>query len=488
MGAVARLATISPTSLRLAIGFGWFLAWAFVLSFLVPVTQSDRLPRLAALHLNLAFLFGHAAGVVVSVAAGWAGQLIRHARPMLILCALLTIASLVMPGELLSVLFLLLGLLSAPFTVGVGLGLVDLVPRGEQTRVAGVAAVLCSTIFYVVGTWNQPVGLTVLVIASGALLAGLAVPTPTKRQVRDVGDGWEASAGVRLYVVSLAGFGASVFLSVGLLLGLAYPMVLREGSESLLSFALSSVLALLIAALAEGRRRFILALVAPVTLGISLTFFVVLDDCSACAVVRSLARIGVITAGIFLWTSLVDLMVWLHERVTLALGLGVIVLSLAFGLAVGRILNGEAASGRLVGHGLTVTALLTAGAIGSIVIGRSVWLGMTPSGPTGPAAGGRDGTCERRPASKLQGRVGDRLPIDGDRLAIRLKSFGLSDREVEVAFRLLEGQKWDQITETLGISRNTLKTHVRNIYRKTGARNRHELLLAALDERMTARG
>ncbi|MDW8253988.1 MAG: helix-turn-helix transcriptional regulator, partial [Chloroflexota bacterium] len=62
-------------------------------------------------------------------------------------------------------------------------------------------------------------------------------------------------------------------------------------------------------------------------------------------------------------------------------------------------------------------------------------------------------------------------------MASRLKRFGLSDRELDVALLLLNGQKWDEIADTLGISRNTLKSHVRSIYRKTGARNRQELLL-----------
>jgi len=49
-------------------------------------------------------------------------------------------------------------------------------------------------------------------------------------------------------------------------------------------------------------------------------------------------------------------------------------------------------------------------------------------------------------------------------------------REKEVLYLMLAGQKNPEIIESLGISKNTLKTHVRNIYRKAEVKNRSELL------------
>lgn len=49
-------------------------------------------------------------------------------------------------------------------------------------------------------------------------------------------------------------------------------------------------------------------------------------------------------------------------------------------------------------------------------------------------------------------------------------------REKEVLYLMLMGQKNPEIIEKLGISKNTLKTHVRNIYRKAEVKNRSELL------------
>lgn len=52
----------------------------------------------------------------------------------------------------------------------------------------------------------------------------------------------------------------------------------------------------------------------------------------------------------------------------------------------------------------------------------------------------------------------------------------ISDREKELIPLLLEGNSYKQISELLFISPNTVKTHVRNIYRKAKVSNRLQLL------------
>ncbi len=51
---------------------------------------------------------------------------------------------------------------------------------------------------------------------------------------------------------------------------------------------------------------------------------------------------------------------------------------------------------------------------------------------------------------------------------------GLSQREVEVLALIAQGLSNAQITERLVLSANTLKTHVRNLYRKIGVRTRSQ--------------
>jgi DNA-binding CsgD family transcriptional regulator len=62
----------------------------------------------------------------------------------------------------------------------------------------------------------------------------------------------------------------------------------------------------------------------------------------------------------------------------------------------------------------------------------------------------------------------------------RLGAFGLTERELEVARHLLAGAEFNEVAARLGVSENTLKSHVRYIYAKTGARCRHDLIPAAL--------
>ncbi|MDI9369400.1 MAG: helix-turn-helix transcriptional regulator [Synergistaceae bacterium] len=60
-------------------------------------------------------------------------------------------------------------------------------------------------------------------------------------------------------------------------------------------------------------------------------------------------------------------------------------------------------------------------------------------------------------------------------LRARLMEFNLTRQETEIALLLLKGQKDRNICSMLFITQNTLKYHLRNIYRKTGTANRLEL-------------
>ena len=56
------------------------------------------------------------------------------------------------------------------------------------------------------------------------------------------------------------------------------------------------------------------------------------------------------------------------------------------------------------------------------------------------------------------------------------EQYGLSPRESEITILLLERTPYRQISERLGVSENTVKTHVRNIYHKVDVTSREELL------------
>ena len=58
------------------------------------------------------------------------------------------------------------------------------------------------------------------------------------------------------------------------------------------------------------------------------------------------------------------------------------------------------------------------------------------------------------------------------------KNFGLTQREQEVAALLVKGSTYAKIGEELFISMPTVKSHVSNIYRKVGVKNKMELFYA----------
>lgn len=63
---------------------------------------------------------------------------------------------------------------------------------------------------------------------------------------------------------------------------------------------------------------------------------------------------------------------------------------------------------------------------------------------------------------------------DEDQIAADYK-FKFTKREADIIDGLIQGKNNSQLAESLGISENTIKTHVQSIYKKTGANNRTEL-------------
>ena len=56
-----------------------------------------------------------------------------------------------------------------------------------------------------------------------------------------------------------------------------------------------------------------------------------------------------------------------------------------------------------------------------------------------------------------------------------IKDFGITKREQEIIVALLHGKSNKELAETLSVSEKTIETHLANIYRKVGVKNRLEL-------------
>lgn len=85
---------------------------------------------------------------------------------------------------------------------------------------------------------------------------------------------------------------------------------------------------------------------------------------------------------------------------------------------------------------------------------------------------------QAREEQRLLLRLSDR-GIDQARFDANCLQHGLSQAEVKVARYLLDGKTNAAIADALYVSRNTVKTHIRNIYKKTGV-NDHTALAAVL--------
>ena len=68
------------------------------------------------------------------------------------------------------------------------------------------------------------------------------------------------------------------------------------------------------------------------------------------------------------------------------------------------------------------------------------------------------------------------------------KTFGLTPRELEVVGSIVEGCSNKDIAKQFGISEETVKRHLSNIFDKTGVSTRLELALFAISHQLVAAG
>ena len=61
------------------------------------------------------------------------------------------------------------------------------------------------------------------------------------------------------------------------------------------------------------------------------------------------------------------------------------------------------------------------------------------------------------------------------RIRLRLEPFGLTKKETEIVLLMLEGTPRKALLASCSITNNTLKSHVRQIYRKLGISRREDL-------------
>lgn len=158
----------------------------------------------------------------------------------------------------------------------------------------------------------------------------------------------------------------------------------------------------------------------------------------------------------------------------LATGITVVVAANSYLAPVGSLtIAGE---GDRIGLVLFVVNGLILSLIGGSV--RSARVQRRADGPStsipAPIASGPSGTPARRSASRAAGRRGPAITIVGEHLIERL-----TDRELEVLELLAGGLSNTDIADTLVVSLNTVKSHLKSIFGKLGVVSRTQAVVRA---------
>ena len=66
--------------------------------------------------------------------------------------------------------------------------------------------------------------------------------------------------------------------------------------------------------------------------------------------------------------------------------------------------------------------------------------------------------------------------------AQKIAEYGLSEKEIQVIEQLVEGKNYTEIAELMFISPHTVKTHIKNIYRKMHVHTRASVVKSAMDD------
>jgi DNA-binding NarL/FixJ family response regulator len=78
--------------------------------------------------------------------------------------------------------------------------------------------------------------------------------------------------------------------------------------------------------------------------------------------------------------------------------------------------------------------------------------------------------------------------IDDDDWARLTEAWDLSERQAGIVKLLFDGMTEEQAAFELGISKSTVHTHIKTLYRRLGIHNQAEFLVAAMGEIMRLRG
>ena len=462
-----------------------FLGGVFAWLVSVPLFGPTWLGLAAAAHLNPAtpiylFLGGHAlglagSGLVSDIWAPFRKAALTWAAPT---CLLLTLLTAFAP-DVSFVTFPLLGLMAAWAIVAWAPAFRAAVPlRRRAIAFAGVPIVANAFKFlWSLGLGHLPPA-WLMVLATLPLAASLAYGP----RLRDIGDEGSApppaATGVSFPDLRplwlLAPFLFVVYLAAGVTYSAVTPSLLRALHTPVDPSLLSYVVFIPVLALFGDRTTLRnVAFAGPLLLGAAFLVWAASPDSGGAIAVQVLMGAGYAAMDLLTWVALLEIAPAYGTATVFGIGLNMNVLPILIGAGLQAQVPALAHLPTTTLAGGMLFLMLLA-----IVFFRDTALLVREPRQDGAEAS-MDVTDKRQPA--VSSTAVDRLRLNLTGLA----STPLSPRELEVAYLVVQGMTVGEVATELIVSENTVKTHLANVYRKTGTHGRAELSARVLasDER-----
>jgi DNA-binding CsgD family transcriptional regulator len=430
-------------SLSIGLFFGWLLAFPLQGPILGSAAAVEGFNPFSSV---VAFLIGHISGLLLAGVLGFRFPFLLRWFPLgALACLLLTVLAMWTPVADWLPLFALMGLLSAAVVISWGTAFTRSVPPHQRGHVVVTGIAAANICLYIMIQVSQSVlSDTLMLITMPLLLAAPAALIYKLRRTVPLLPKVAADPPVKL--ISYWPLLPFIF-AVNVVGGLMYSIVSANWSAPGISpvYSVLPYIALVFVAgsIADNAGRRLIAFLGTGILGVGFMLYGISGGILLPLIVHTLVIGGFAFMDAFTWVVPADLAT--ERRAPLYYGgiLGINVLAVLTGMLLGN------SFGKTIGE----TIVLTVSVAGLFLFASLAFI---------PKLGE---TLGRAP-----------VPVEKPlRIVGLFERAGLTPRETEVAGLVIAGHSTELMQSKLYISADTLKTHLRNIYRKVGVRNRLEL-------------
>ncbi len=443
-----------PLILSIGLFFGWLLSYPMQGPILGSAAAAEGANPLLPI---VRFL----AGIIVGqIAFGILGYYFQKALRWFalsgFLCLLCSVAALNTPMANSESLFALMGLASAPLIISWGAAFTRSVLPNQRGRVLVSAIALSNIILYIIIQASAVLSsdtlvlltLPLLVLAPMALFYSYSqiamLPPPTPEVPAKLFSFWP-----------LLPFVFAVYIVGGLMYTIISTSWAGSGISAVYSVIPYIVLVFIAGSIADRRGRRVNAILGTGILGVGFMLYGISGGIMLPIVIHTLVVGGFAFMDTFTWTVPADLATGRRAPVFYGGVLGANVIAILIGILLGEQL----------GDSISEALVLTVSVAGLLLFASLAFLPKL--------------------AETLTRNIAPELSIS-EKITKVFQRAGLTPRELEVAGLVVTGASTEEMHEHLYISPDTLKSHLRNIYRKLGVKNRLEmtqrLLNSSFDE------